>query len=98
MMFRLVVATLFLFCPNGLLPLKEVKADCISSNSSIEAVFAGDRVLPLPGSCCMQDVCGLACPVPVQMPAPGYGTAVSVFVVFSVLFGVCLFFFVVVFL
>lgn len=74
-----------------LLTTVAVTADCIVSNSNIEHDFAGDRVLPVPGSCCMQDVCGLACPVPVGKPDTGYGTAVIVFVVLSTLVGVSTF-------
>ena len=63
-------AALLLLAP--LQPLA-VQADCIYSNQTLNDVIAGSdgRSIPTPGSCCMQDVCGLACPLPVPPPGPG---------------------------
>jgi hypothetical protein len=47
---------------------------CIASSPQINADFMalnGDVPIPTPGSCCMQDVCGLACPLVLPEPAKG---------------------------
>jgi hypothetical protein len=56
----------------GLLPL--VAADCILSNKTLNDEFAdiiGAGSIPTEGSCCMKDVCGLACPL--EPPGPTSG-------------------------
>jgi hypothetical protein len=56
----------------GLLPL--AAADCILSNKTLNDEFAdiiGAESIPTEGSCCMKDVCGLACPVEYPSPLPG---------------------------
>jgi hypothetical protein len=55
--------------------VKEASADCVA-DSSINDFFELDddnRVKSIPryGSCCMYDVCGLACPEPVSGPSNG---------------------------
>jgi hypothetical protein len=48
------------------------RGDCIPSNPTFNEEIAGKgRTIPLPGSCCMADVCGLECPQTVPPPAPG---------------------------
>jgi hypothetical protein len=50
--------------------------------------------IPRPDSCCMQDVCGLKCPIDVDEPHPGYGFAAFAFVLASLILGVlCAWFF-----
>jgi hypothetical protein len=44
--------------------------------------------IPLPDSCCMQDVCGLKCPEEVGRPHRGFGITILVFVLVSLLLGV----------
>lgn len=44
--------------------------------------------IPLPGSCCMQDVCGLKCPEDVEPPHQGFGIALGLFVLGSLMLGV----------
>jgi hypothetical protein len=51
-----------------------VSADCIASNAEFNAFFEGLNggvSIPLEGSCCMKDVCGLPCPEEVSKPGPG---------------------------
>ena len=54
--------------------LAQAKATCLS-NSSLNDFFVNEvndgNAIPQEGSCCMADVCGLACPVPVSEPANG---------------------------
>jgi hypothetical protein len=48
------------------------RGDCILSNPTFNEEIAGEgRTIPLPGSCCMADVCGLECPQTAPPPAPG---------------------------
>jgi hypothetical protein len=48
------------------------RGDCIPSNPTFNEEIAGEgRTIPLPGSCCMADVCGLECPQTVPPPPPG---------------------------
>jgi hypothetical protein len=48
------------------------RGDCIASNPTLNEEIAGEgRTVPLPGSCCMADVCGLECPQTTPPPAPG---------------------------
>jgi hypothetical protein len=42
--------------------------ECLA-NDELEAIFAGDSVLPQ--TCCQKDICGLPCPVPVSDPGVG---------------------------
>jgi hypothetical protein len=44
--------------------------------------------IPLPDSCCMQDVCGMKCPEDVDPPHPGFGFAALAFVLFSLILGI----------
>ena len=50
-------------------------------------VATGGFELPRQGSCCMWDVCGLACPEPVDPPAPGFGHMLTVTLIAFVLVG-----------
>jgi hypothetical protein len=63
-----------------LLPCQVAYADCVADpqiNDFFAVLNNNASSLPVEGSCCMQDVCGLECPVPV--PKPGKGTC-SVYV------------------
>jgi len=65
----LLLAGLVLFA------VSRADATCIESNSTLNAEFAGFLgvpSIPVPGSCCMNDVCGLACPT--EITPPGNGT------------------------
>lgn len=60
-------------------------AQCLS-DPKLEATFvslAGAKSLPVEGSCCQKDVCGLPCPAAAPVPARGYviavGLAIAVF-------------------
>ena len=68
-----------------------VKADCLS-NPALDAEFVsfidGAESIPLPGSCCQADVCGIPCPEEVDDPDFGYGLAVAVAIGLSFLIGV----------
>lgn len=66
---------------------QEAQTQCLS-NKALNDVFAVDGPIPKPGSCCMQDVCGLACPVPTPEASKGYGIAVAVSIVISFLVGI----------
>ena len=52
--------------------------ECLS-DSSLDSEFLGFiqatdpsvQSIPVEGSCCQSDVCGIPCPVPVDDPAPG---------------------------
>lgn len=65
----------------SLTPQHQVAADCLS-DPALNAEFvpeSGDAI-PLEGSCCQADVCGLACPEPVSAPGVGtYNLVVSFF-------------------
>jgi hypothetical protein len=54
----------------ALVAIGKAKADCLS-DPTLNAIFAGDGSIPQEGSCCMQDVCGLACQVGVSEPLKG---------------------------
>lgn len=52
--------------------LQRTLGECIYSNTTLNSEIAGEgRSIPLPGSCCMADVCGLECPQQVPPPARG---------------------------
>jgi len=54
---------------------KQAAADCIA-NPTINADFEelnGGVEIPIEGSCCMFDVCGLACPTLTSKPSKGTG-------------------------
>ena len=65
------------------------QTQCLS-NKALNDVFAVDGPIPKPGSCCMQDVCGLACPVPTPEPSIGASCARAL-LTFSVLLGASVF-------
>lgn len=44
--------------------------------------------IPLEGSCCMQDVCGLKCPEELDPPHNGFGISALVFMLLSLVLGV----------
>lgn len=84
------------FLPLGLLCAfsASVRAACLG-NEALDAEFAGfldAESIPQPGSCCMKDVCGLDCPLPVSEPANGYGIAVMISVIISFLIGCATYF------
>jgi hypothetical protein len=57
---------------------QQVAADCLA-NENLNADFEnlnGGVPIPIEGSCCMFDVCGLACPVDVSKPGVGTHTYV----------------------
>jgi hypothetical protein len=52
---------------------QQAAADCLA-NPTLNADFEnlnGGVSIPIEGSCCMFDVCGLACPVDVSKPTSG---------------------------
>ena len=52
-----------------------VSGDCLLSSKTLNDEFLsfieGAESIPLDGSCCQADVCGLACPAPVSEPSKG---------------------------
>jgi hypothetical protein len=57
----------------ALLVPQQAAADCLADptlNADFEALNGGVAI-PTEGSCCMFDVCGLACPEPVEDPTNG---------------------------
>ena len=52
-----------------------VSGDCLLSSKTLNDEFLsfieGAESIPLNGSCCQADVCGLACPAPVSEPSKG---------------------------
>jgi len=69
-------------------------AECLS-NASLDAIFAdlgGVNSIPVEGSCCQADVCGLACPEPVSSPKVGYGIAVGFAIGLSFFIGLLTYF------
>jgi hypothetical protein len=58
---------------------QQAAADCLANptlNADFETLNGGVSI-PIEGSCCMFDVCGLACPVEVSKPI--YGTYTCIF-------------------
>ena len=55
--------------------LTVVNGDCLLSSKTLNDEFLsfieGAESIPLDGSCCQADVCGLACPAPVSEPSKG---------------------------
>jgi hypothetical protein len=77
------------------LTLESVSSQCLSDlslNQQLEQALNG--TVPLEGSCCQQDVCGIPCPVEVEAPHSGYGIAIALVIVVSFLIGVATMFFV----
>lgn len=54
----------------GLFFLPLVASECLS-NATLNEQAAGGIPIPKPGSCCMNDVCGLACPLELSPVAHG---------------------------
>lgn len=75
--------------------VKVSNGECLS-NPSLDAEFLGFiqtddasvTSIPLEGSCCQSDVCGLPCPEPVPDPAPGFGITILVFIGISFCIGI----------
>ena len=68
-----------------------VSADCVA-DSSINTIFEIDddgktNQIPRYESCCMYDVCGLACPAPISEPTNGYAIAALIAVIVFFLIG-----------
>lgn len=61
---------IWLALPLLLLLPSRATAECLA-NATLNAYFAGDGTIPKEGSCCMFDVCGLACPTEIPPPAKG---------------------------
>jgi hypothetical protein len=53
-------------------PSTQVSAECLA-NATFNDYFqnAAGQPIPTPDSCCMFNVCGLACPTPVSTPGKG---------------------------
>ncbi|GKY97133.1 hypothetical protein MPSEU_000671700 [Mayamaea pseudoterrestris] len=71
--------------------IDNVSSSCLS-NATLEEIFGGGDSLPKPDSCCMQDVCGLTCPVTTSKPGPGYGIAVAIIVAICFCIGAATYF------
>lgn len=69
-----------------------VAAECLPSNPALDAEFVsfidGATSIPLEGSCCQADVCGIPCPEDVSDPGFGFGVAVAVAIGLSFVIGV----------
>jgi len=72
-----------------------VSGQCIA-DSSINDFFIpdGETQIPVDGSCCQADVCGLGCPEEVPAPAAGFGIAVMVTIAIFVVAGFATIFFI----
>lgn len=67
----------------------KVSATTCGLPPNLASELVGD---PPPGSCCQEHVCNIPCPIPVDDPGIGFGIAVLVFIVLSVIVGVAAYF------